>query len=525
MHKIFCDPALIISNASEDRFFWPDTPDQQQIILDKAEEVLLQHINDYSDDLSPLSKAELTALFGPIWLQLITKLMMAATTDRAGRLNYQLDYEAATYPFWDDYQNDRPLKDHSMVAILLNGPRDSEFWRWIPRILRTWVRQNYIRRYPPIFFKPHKYFAVTSNLDIVHKFCLARNRKAFYLDADAFFSKIPTEEAKEKPAETVIIDAVSKDLLKLLDQHESIREVGRQWLRRQIAITITYGQKYVTQALSKRDKLPHELIGNLGGVWNGLLRYAVKKAGGAVHILDHGCGSALFKSPLNNMTNFSGVSHFHAFTSFSEEVIRKNLSPQLSKVFEDLRIGNFPHKQEIGINTTIPVSKKSILVVPLSPLFDRGLAGPYPATAQAIDFNIRLTRILQNLGWLVTLKPHPAFMEFKGPEFESKYGAKCETRPFEEVYGSYAAILNCDFSSSTLIPSLYSDKPLILINANPGYFDPSIADIISKRAEVSALTYSPDGRIVIEPDLLANMIEAAMVKVHNKDYLPLFQET
>ena len=531
MKDIFCDPEDILSTKRAlNHSYWPEHPDEIKETLANIESDLIHLLKSDHEgykNLNPLTIEEIIPLLTPLWMQLVLKLLMAsAAIDTAPVKNLKVHYSADLYRFWDDYEHDRELEDQPLFSTLCRGPQKSTLWRWPLRILVSLKQNNNIRRYPLSWFNPQRHIAVTSNLAVVSNFCTSLGLRGFYIEPDSFFSKISDTNLQETKTERELIEDVTRKCLDQIQKKQVIRSNGKIWLQRQISISIIYAQRYIQQALESERRLPRQLVSNLGGIWNGLLRFTVKKAGGTVHVIDHGCGSAIYKSSINSMTNLSGTSVFYAFSPLAARFIKENLTGILKIALGSAQIDSFSHTENYRIReTSVKHARQRVLVIPLSPIFDRGLSAFYPVTSQALDFNARLIAHLQDLGWQVTLKPHPAFMEFGADQFLERYGAPCETRPFEVAFTEYDCIVSCDFSSSTLVSCLYSDKPLVFFDIAPHAMNPDVIQILKGRAEINNFSYSKEGRVEIQWDALANMLEAAMVKIHNNDFIPLFQES
>ncbi len=519
MKPIECDPERLLPLKNEP-FQWPDNPDDFQNLVDRLHEKIFDFMQNARPrpEFHPLSAPELIAAGWPILIQSFIKILQTASA--ASR---SLSLPSTHYPFWRAYIAGEFLPDHPSCTALLSGPGKDKIWRWPARMLRNRAQQNIIRRDPLFLFNPVCDTAVTGTDKIVQDFCRAKSLKGFYTEPSSFFRRLRRGQLNETIAERQLIDELSALMNDILERRVALSPAGKAWLRRQISITLLTTQRYVAQAAGSQ-KIPACLISNLGGVWNVLLRYAVQKNGGKTIVIDHGCGSALYTYPVNGLSNYAGTSVFYAFSPAAKALLEKNLWPAFKVLFPGLKIDSFHHAEHIHAQARQDEKPKSILLIPLAPIYDRGLGGPYPSTVQAVDFNARLVAAFQNQGYDVTIKQHPAFMEFPPDLYREKYGAPCATEPFEKIFRDYEILVNCDFSSTTLVPSLYSSKPLLLINTNPTFYSSDAVKLLENRTEIGTISYDSANRAQIDWNGLANMVAASILKAHNTDFIPLFQE-
>ncbi len=531
MTEIPCEPEDILPLRS-DPFFWPDNPDEFLNLVQRLHEKIFDLMTDWEKrpGFAPLTAPELIAASWPVLIHSFIRLTQAAS---AATQEKNLIFSRDHYPFWAAYisqdgsrnvPGQQNLPDQPACKTLLAGPVKDPPWRWPLRMMRNRLQQKTIRRDPLLLFNPQHHTAVTGTDRVVQDFCRSKNLSGFYTEPSAFFRKLRRNDLRETFEEMQLINNIAAIMESILERRIALNPPGRTWLRRQIGLGLITTQRYVAQALSSPHRLPRRLVSNLGGAWNVLLRYAVQKNGGETHVIDHGCGSAIYIYPLIGLTNYAGTSAFHAFSATSKTLLEKNFHPVFRKLFPALSFDAFPHEENAFSIQRGKSSGKSLLLIPLCPIYDRGLGAPYPSVRQSLDFNARLVRELQKLGWDVTLKQHPAFMEFPPERFPEKYGAPCITKPFEDVYSDYDMLVSCDLGSTTLVPSMFSGKPLLILNNYPTLYSEDAMRLLTQRAEIHSIFYDDANRAHIDWDRLENMLAASILKAGNTGFSPLFRD-
>jgi len=135
-----------------------------------------------------------------------------------------------------------------------------------------------------------------------------------------------------------------------------------------------------------------------------------------------------------------------------------------------------------------------------------------------LHLEIQAVKILKKAGFHVIYKPHRMTMDDVEDIFK-EYVDEIIREDFEKVYNLADCILYIDPNSTTFKYSLFSKKPLVLINVKGKLWYPEVLELLKKRCCL-VNAYPADGRIVFDEKELIKAVESSL---NNIDYELLYE--
>jgi hypothetical protein len=273
---------------------------------------------------------------------------------------------------------------------------------------------------------------------------------------------------------------------------------------------------YRERVLRRPERIPRRLWkGTNGNIWLRTLAGAVKSRGGEVTGHDHAFGANYAENTLIPFNELQVVDRFVTFTRAHAELYERT-GPAL------LVSGKMPHIEHVGPQEGVeplrpgaparPAGRKaisSILYVTPYVTYDQFGAFPLMPVPVAFDWQARLFRMLQAMGYRVAQKPHPESDGPTPPAFARDFGVPALSGRFEDVYDDYDLIL-FDYPMQTCFGfTLRTSKPVVLIDFGVAEYKPEIRALLDKRCAVVPGRYDAQNRAHVEPAALNQAIERA----------------
>ena len=129
-----------------------------------------------------------------------------------------------------------------------------------------------------------------------------------------------------------------------------------------------------------------------------------------------------------------------------------------------------------------------------------------------LRLEIQVIKMLKKAGFYVMYKPHPYTMD-EVEDIYKEYVDEYIKEDFEKVYNLADCILYIDPNSTTFKFSLFTKKPLVLINVKGKLWYPRVFELLNKRCRIVE-AYPADGRIVFEEKDVLNAIENSLENIN-----------
>jgi hypothetical protein len=136
-----------------------------------------------------------------------------------------------------------------------------------------------------------------------------------------------------------------------------------------------------------------------------------------------------------------------------------------------------------------------------------------------LHLELKAVNILKKAGYYVMYKPHPLTMNEAGDIFKD-YVDEIVNDDFEKVLKFADCILFCDPNTTTFKHSLFSKKPLVLINVKGKLWYPKVLELLRKRCCLVDACPA-DGRINFDGKELIKAVESSLNNI-NYDILYKF---
>ncbi len=269
--------------------------------------------------------------------------------------------------------------------------------------------------------------------------------------------------------------------------------------------------------LKKRNDLPLNLWSNTGGSpWSRMLAIVVRERGGFVTSFDHAGGHAYSHICDLDYINFVEFLTCDRFVTFS-----KKQAGRLETVCrKDLCKVEFDHVQDksvrcsVGSASNIQSShaKKILFFITIYPCERVDCAADFMSNQTAVDWQIRLSSFLKELGYDVILKPHPESPVKMPQYFEKDLGIKISYESFESAVNE-ADYLLCDYvASTTFRTACMSNKPMILVDFGLKKLSDEAERSLSKRCSILKGYFDQNNRAMIDWEKLVPAIQTSVSK-------------
>ena len=305
-----------------------------------------------------------------------------------------------------------------------------------------------------------------------------------------------------------------------------IGESAFEYLQNSLYEYFEYSMLFLKQNISclrKMRKLKRKtlLASSLGNLQTRLFCAAWRIAGGEVIGFTHGNNICL---NYNQAIIFDGVliANCVVTTSSSQKIVYKHFVEKFTHKYKDslkiAEITNFtknhyrPIFAELQKESSVDKINKVMVVGYPKPFFF------YPWFPEhniftSLYIDIHVVKILKKAGFYVIYKPHPLTMN-EAKDIFKEYVDDVVKEKFEEVVNLADCILFYESNSTAFQYSLFSKKPLVLINVRGKLWYPKVLELLKKRCCLVD-AYPADGRIVFNERELVKAVESS---INNIDY-------
>lgn len=291
---------------------------------------------------------------------------------------------------------------------------------------------------------------------------------------------------------------------------------------RSFLIEATWWVRYYETRLQTSQIIPRRLwIGTGGIIWSRMLANCVRRQGGVVTGHDHAWGACYSEWTSVPFTEFQSCD---VFWTFSEKQVRlyeeagpaqciSGYVPQIQfprggmRSVENVRSGRKGAKR---IRTSVGGGRYSTILY-ITPFYPLDVVGPQPLMSApvAVDWQLRLFRMLKELGHEILYKPHPESPLKPPAAFQEIFGARELRGRFESVYEK-ADVLIFDYPLTTTFGfALRTDKPVVLIDFQFVRLPYEDRVKLEDRCGIVRAWYDEENRAQVERDRLAAAIRLA----------------
>ncbi|MBI4366479.1 MAG: hypothetical protein HY543_06645, partial [Deltaproteobacteria bacterium] len=206
----------------------------------------------------------------------------------------------------------------------------------------------------------------------------------------------------------------------------------RAWLAEAISLVEAH-----CAGIARRSALPRRLWTGSGGiVWNRILQWAVRAAGGTAVGHDHGSGVGHVAPEIyRTMFEYETADHFATFTASQAEGHKALFSPQLLTAPRTVNVQGVADGRSARIRASRKPTGRPRKVMLLSSYYfgDVVTCEGFVPDLPMLDFEVRLIAELKRRGYEVIYKPHPLIVTRPPHDMAVRLGAVELARPSEEV--------------------------------------------------------------------------------------------
>jgi hypothetical protein len=301
--------------------------------------------------------------------------------------------------------------------------------------------------------------------------------------------------------------------------------VASEYLQNSLYEYFEYGMLFLKQNISslrnmRKLKRRTLLVPSLGKPLNRLFCAAWRITGGEVIGFTHG----------NNIChNYSQAIIFDAVSiantyvteSSSQKTIYKHFMLKFShKYKDDLKIAEIISLKKTNYKPIFTKFQKDSSVNKINKVMVVGFPKHfffYPWFPEhnvfcQLRLEIQVIKILKKAGYYVIYKPNPLTMN-EVEDIYKEYVDEYIKEDFKKVYNLADCILYIDPNSTTFGHSLFTKKPLVLINVKGKLWYPRVFELLNKRCCIVE-AYPADGRIVFEEKDVLNAVENSIENIN-----------
>jgi hypothetical protein len=276
-----------------------------------------------------------------------------------------------------------------------------------------------------------------------------------------------------------------------------------------VAYAIALVEAHIAGACGK--PLPKRLWTGSGGImWNRMLQWAVRDAGGEVTAFDHGSGNGhVLPEIYRTMFEYENADRFVTFTPMQAEGQREAMSPDLMIDPHSIALDNVAERRSKSAHR--PTNDRPLKVMIQSSYYFGDVVtceGFVPDLAM-LDFEARLMAVLRECGYEVIYKPHPLIVTRAPYDVAATFGAIESTKPSEEALHFADVIVMLDPLSTAFATTLQSGKPAVLIDFGLARPTPKARALLAKRAGIVAAEFDAANRVAIDWNALIFAVESA----------------
>ena len=304
-----------------------------------------------------------------------------------------------------------------------------------------------------------------------------------------------------------------------------ISESAFEYLQNSLYEYFEYSMLFLKQNINslrnmRRLKRKTLLVTGLGHPLNRLFCAAWRIIGGEVTGFTHG-NSICANYPKSIVFLDVSIANNVVTTSSSQKIIYKHFIEKHTHEYIDcLKIAETINLTKNHYRTIFTKFQKGCSVNKINKVMVVGFPKHFFFNAWLPEHNIfsqlhleiQVIKVLKKAGFYVMYKPHPVTMN-KVEDIYKEYVDEYIKEDFKKVYNLADCILYIDPNSTTFGHSLFTKKPLVLINVKGKLWYPKVFELLNKRCRIVE-AYPADGRIVFEEKDVLNAIENSLENIN-----------
>ena len=304
-----------------------------------------------------------------------------------------------------------------------------------------------------------------------------------------------------------------------------------EWLSEAVALT----DAFLRRLLRTPTSLPDQLwTGSGGQIWARTLRYAVRRAGGAVVGHDHSRVSGYLTTLAPTISELESCDVFVTYSEAHAKAFERGIRTDLLPTSAGPRITSITTltggRSEMSGDRRSWRSRPAAAGRPIRRVMypsifymgERVLYYPMLPDLVAIDWQARLISHLHGWGYQMILKPHPGSNSLPPAQFADQMGAELETGRFENVMDRADAFLFDQLNTTVLSLALATSKPIVIIDYRDPTLTPEARELLRNRCSIVQGWFDDENRVQVDWEDLRSGIkesEDLMDTAFAKEYL------
>ncbi len=411
----------------------------------------------------------------------------------------------------------------ALLRFLADGPQRPHRLRAPARLVRDILVQRNIRR-RTVATADFQGDIITTTIDPLPEFHAGRvPERVLYRRWHGWFGpQRCTAQHTHRRLATLAVDAIAAGFA---TAGETIHAASAAGLRSWIADALALIEAHVSAA--GKAPLPQRLWTGSGGIiWNRMLQWLVRDAGGEVTAHDHGAGLGHIEPDVfRTIFEYEGADRFATYTVAQADGQRVALQSSLQILAHPVEIfgvdGGLVAPVYRAARRPVDAPPRRVMVLSSYYFGDVITCEGFVPDLSMLDFEARLISQLQGRGYEVIYKPHPLIVTRPPHDMAAQLGADELSQPSEEAIKTVDVVVLVDPLSTAFSTTLASGCPAVLVDFGLSNLTERARSLLLRRAPIVKAGFNAQNRVQIDWDLLVAGIQAA-TKLRDDSFIDVY---
>lgn len=418
-----------------------------------------------------------------------------------------------------------PLRS-PFLEVLLAGPARSTRWSWVPLVLRQrWrsLKRDGLSTRTLRAIDPARDIVAIRRTPLIAAHARAVPDRVQYSNISDWFNssdfRFNGDASRLAAASPVIDAAIDAVRAAFVAGNEELPQYLADYLRDWLANMTGVVRFYMDALLQRSDRLPKRLwVDSSSLIWTKILRHATRRAGGTVTGHDHAMGIGHLVTADKMLSDFVCCDVFVTFTEHQALGLRNGLRADLLVPLEPPEIIPVPATRTFAPQPRAfdaenvddhpsPSQIRTVMYPSSFYVLERLRYGVALPDVVALDWEARLFSHLNDWGYKILHKPHPASRTLPPTGFTEAFGGTMLTQRFEDVMHLADIFIFVHPQSSPFITIMASGKPAVFVDLGLVQWEPAAYAMLARRCSVVKGWVDDENRVRVDWDDLRIALE------------------